>query len=234
MFFRMISDHSVPARLAALRDKAGLSIREMAGLVGMSPSGYGHYENPERFKARYLPMAQAKLFASVFSSRGVDEADVLALAGQQETSRAPMRVEDAAPGSDLVAVYNVSASAGPGIVAEGEYIVDRLAFPPTYLRHITKSPVANLAIIGVKGDSMAPTMKDDDIVMVDTTKDDISWGGIFVLRVDGDGLLVKRISMGSQRDFFIIKSDNPTFPTVERHRRDVEVVGRVIWYGVKV
>lgn len=80
-----------------------------------------------------------------------------------------------------------------------------------------------------------PTLRDDDVVMVDTSKTDLSWGGIFVIRVDGDGLLVKRVSMGSERGYFKIVSDNAAaFPAVERRSDDVEVVGRVVWYGVKV
>lgn len=139
------------------------------------------------------------------------------------------------PADDLVPVYNVQASAGNGMTVHDEYIVDRLAFPPGYLRSITKSSPNNLAILKVKGDSMLPTLKDDDLVMIDTAKRDLSWGGIFVLRVDGDGLLVKRVSMGSARGMFKIVSDNAAaFPAVERPASDVEVIGRVIWYGVKV
>ncbi len=71
--------------------------------------------------------------------------------------------------------------------------------------------------------------------MVDKSKTDLLWGGIFVIRVDGDGLLVKRVSMGSERGYFKIVSDNAAaFPAVERRSDDVEVVGRVVWYGVKV
>lgn len=138
-------------------------------------------------------------------------------------------------GHDLVPVYNVQASAGNGSQVDAEYVVERLAFPPDYLRRITKANPKDLAIIGVKGDSMLPTLKDDDVVMVDLGKRDLSWGGIFVIRVDGDGLLVKRVSMGSQRGMFKIVSDNAAaFPAVERHAEDVEVIGRVVWYGVKV
>lgn len=133
----------------------------------------------------------------------------------------------------LIPIYNVQASAGHGIEVGEEAIVERLAFPPNYLRRITRSDPKALAIIGIKGQSMAPTLNDDDLVMIDTAKTDLSWGGIFVIRVDGDGLLVKRISMGSARGLFKIVSDNPAFPPVERRAEDVEVIGRVIWYGVK-
>lgn len=147
----------------------------------------------------------------------------------------PVPAEEAAPEDALVPVYNVQASAGYGALVDEEYVVQQLAFPPDYLRRITKTSPKHLKIIGVKGDSMAPTLKDDDVVMVDTTKRDLSWGGIFVIRIDGDGLLVKRVSTGSQRGYFKIVSDNAAaFPAVERLAEDVEVLGRVIWYGVKV
>lgn len=134
----------------------------------------------------------------------------------------------------LVPVYSVYASAGPGALVTSEEIVDRLAFPPNYLRHITKSRPENLAIIGVKGSSMSPTLKDDDIVMIDTGKTDLSYDGMFVIRDGGEALLVKRIGRASRRGYVMIISDNKDNPPVERAGEDVEVVGKVIWAGVKV
>lgn len=136
--------------------------------------------------------------------------------------------------SDLIPIYNVSASAGYGsLVADPEEIVDRLSFPPGYLRKITSSNPKNLAIIGVKGKSMEPTLSDDDIVMVDLTKVDLSYDGLFVVRDGGDSLLVKRISRGPRRGTVLLVSDNPQYPNQEREFDQVEVVGKVIWKGVK-
>lgn len=134
----------------------------------------------------------------------------------------------------LVPVYSVYASAGPGALVTSEEIVDRLAFPPEYLRHITKSRPENLAIIGVKGSSMSPTLKDDDIVMIDMGKVDLSYDGMFVIRDGGEALLVKRIGRASRKGYVMIISDNKDNPPVERIGEDVEVVGKVIWAGVKV
>lgn len=80
---------------------------------------------------------------------------------------------------------------------------------------------------------MLPTLKDYDLVMIDMGKTDLSWCGIFVIRVDGDGPLVKRISMASARWLFKIVSDIASFPRVERRADEVEVIGRVFWYGLK-
>jgi phage repressor protein C with HTH and peptisase S24 domain len=140
------------------------------------------------------------------------------------------------PGSsptDLVPIYNVSASAGYGANIDSEMVVDRLSFPPGYLRKITSSNPQNLAIIGVKGKSMEPTLSDDDIVMVDMTKRDLSYDGLFVIRDDGAGLLVKRISRGPRRGTVLMVSDNPQYPNQEREFSEIEVVGKVIWKGVR-
>lgn len=136
---------------------------------------------------------------------------------------------------DLVAVYNVQASAGNGHnLSDGEMVVDRLSFPPGYLRRITSAAPRDLAIIGVKGDSMMPTLADDDVVMVDTSKRDLSFDGLFVLRDGGASLLVKRIGRGSRRGTVILISDNRTYPAMEREIGEIEVVGKVVWMGVRV
>lgn len=138
-------------------------------------------------------------------------------------------------GEDLVPVYNVAASAGPGALIDWhEEVVERLAFPAGYLRHITSASPRNLAIISVKGRSMEPTLREDDVVMIDTAKRDLSYEGIFVIRDGGQSMLVKRISRASRRGFVMLVSDNKDHPPVERALDDIEVIGKVIWAGVKM
>jgi phage repressor protein C with HTH and peptisase S24 domain len=103
------------------------------------------------------------------------------------------------------------------------------------LQRITRAQPRNLAVISVKGDSMMPTLCDDDIVMIDTTKRDLSYDGLFVIRDNGDALLVKRIGRASRSGFVSMISDNKEqYPAVERALGDIEVVGKVIWKGGKV
>jgi phage repressor protein C with HTH and peptisase S24 domain len=141
---------------------------------------------------------------------------------------------EARPDQALVPVYDVAASAGYGAEVLSETVVDQLAFPAGYLRRITSAAPRDLAIIGVKGDSMAPTLADDDVVMVDTSKRDLSFDGLFVLRDGGASLLVKRIGRGSRRGSVVLISDNRTYPPMERDAVDIEVVGKVVWMGVRV
>lgn len=71
----------VTDQLKALRVRAALSVRGMAALLGMSSSGYLHYETAERFKDPYLPLKLAEEIAEILKPRGVNSAEVLALAG---------------------------------------------------------------------------------------------------------------------------------------------------------
>ena len=142
--------------------------------------------------------------------------------------------EQAPPnGAALVPIYDVSAAAGAGIVV-GDYeaIAANLAFPSNYLKHITKTHPSNLAIISVTGGSMLPTLAHDDVVMVDTTKKNTGYDGIFVVRVDGL-LKVKRVRKSQSPGYVTLHSDNPTHPDEDVRIEDFEVVGRVVWMGTK-
>lgn len=76
----------IPHRLKALREAAGLSIRATADLLGMSSSGYSHYETPARFKDQFLPMQIALDLARVLTPKGIRHDQVMALAGQASTA----------------------------------------------------------------------------------------------------------------------------------------------------
>lgn len=222
----------VSNKLKAMREAAGLSVRDMAAALAMPASTYIHYE--ARFKRPYLPAEFAEQVATALAAN-FSRSEVMALAGPDHAANTlPFYEEIAANSVTLVPVYDLSASAGHGSeVGDYEAIAHSLAFPPDYLRRVTKANPAHLAIISVKGDSMTPTLKDDDIVMVDTSKTSLGYDGLFVLRFH-EALHVKRISR-ARPGFVTVISDNRAM----YHERDfaeaeVMVVGKVIWAGGKV
>jgi phage repressor protein C with HTH and peptisase S24 domain len=133
----------------------------------------------------------------------------------------------------MVPVYDAAASAGPGLEAEGGKPIHRMAFRAEWLRQLTRADFLQLAVISVDGDSMEPTLRHGDNVLVDLSqtrpgrKD-----GIYVLRTDG-GLQVKRVTVHPTTARFTIISDNkehyPTFSDLPP--AGIAVVGRVIWLG---
>jgi hypothetical protein len=58
----------------------------MAGYLDMASSSYAFYEDPKRFKKKYLPLEFAKLVSEPLSAFGIDTWDVLALAGVEDRS----------------------------------------------------------------------------------------------------------------------------------------------------
>jgi phage repressor protein C with HTH and peptisase S24 domain len=232
----MIDEAEIPSRLKAIRERAHLSVRDMASRVGMSTSGYAHYESPSRFKAQYLPMEMAHKLASVFAGNEDVVAELMELAGQpggegpDKESDHPQR-HSVTPA--LVPVYNVEASAGPGRIVDLEEHVANLAFSPRYLAEMTAARGRDLAAIRVRGDSMEPTLLDDDMVMIDRMKTSLDYDGLFVLRF-GEALHCKRVGRGRSRATVQVISDNRIYPPVEMDRSEIEVVGKVLWYGRKV
>lgn len=212
-------------RLREAREGAGFAKAvDAAEAFGWKYPTYAGHENGSRgFRAD-----TARQYASAF---GVS-ADWLLYGGEK-----PDRVEngDAPPnGAALVPVYDVAASAGHGAMVDYEASAYGLAFPPDYLRRLTSSGPQNLSIISVKGESMEPTLLDDDIVLLDTSKTNLSFDGLFVLRF-GDALHIKRIGRSAKRDHITIISDNrDLYPPIDAAVAEVQAVGKVLWYGRKV
>lgn len=135
----------------------------------------------------------------------------------------------------MIAVYDIRASAGHGAINDDGEPLYYQAFMMNWLRDVTMANPSNLAVIRVSGDSMQDTLQNGDHVLVDRTIRHIGRDGIYVLRVSGDELMVKRCMRSARTKLLTIKSDNPVYPTEEGVRdEDIAVEGRVIWLGRNV
>ncbi|WP_238155322.1 S24 family peptidase [Aeromonas salmonicida] len=133
----------------------------------------------------------------------------------------------------LVDCYQVFASAGFGATISDELKTDPMAFRTDWLKKEGLAP-ERLAVIRAKGDSMEPTISNNDIILVNLCNGDALRDGLYVLRI-GDSLLVKRLQFDPFGGFKII-SDNPGYETqvvTKDQRPDVHIVGRVAWAGKK-
>lgn len=133
----------------------------------------------------------------------------------------------------LVDCYQVFASAGFGATVSEELKTEPMAFRTDWLKKEGLSP-DRLAVIRAKGDSMEPTISNNDIILVYLCNGEALRDGLYVLRI-GDSLLVKRLQFDPFGGFKII-SDNPGYETqvvTKDQRADVHIVGRVAWAGKK-
>jgi phage repressor protein C with HTH and peptisase S24 domain len=140
---------------------------------------------------------------------------------------------DASKPNVLIPVYDVAASAGDGAIVDAEPVVAHMALSRDYLRSEIGSAAKNLKVIKVQGHSMEPTLNHGDLVMIDVTKRDLNFDGLFVVRF-GDALQVKRIGRSPTRGQVELISDNPAYGRRDWAVDDLDPIGRVLWVGKKV
>jgi hypothetical protein len=250
-------------RLRRFRDARGIdSGAELARLAGVPEATYRAYENGRRpltaRAARQLagPLGitwQMLLFGKEPGEAGITvntPEEAAAMLGQRMSRKpdpSPPRpayagaanAEIVRMGGDswaLLPVYDAAASAGHGQDIDREAVIHRIAFREEWVRSVSKAPLDQLAVITVDGDSMEPTLRTGDTVLVDFRQNHPGdKDGIYVIRT-GQGLQVKRVQVELGRPPRIsVLSDNPAYqPQRNLSPEDVHVIGRVIWLGRQV
>lgn len=144
---------------------------------------------------------------------------------------------DRRPTKGLAAVkrHPVMVSAGPGALVTEELGKPYFAFDEGWLKALTATPAANLSIVRVEGDSMAPTLGAGDDILVDLgDSGDRLRDGIYVLRID-DAVVVKRLALNPVGRCVTVQSDNPAYPDwPDCPLKDINLIGRVIWSGRRI
>lgn len=172
----------------------------------------------KRGTPKRLPEAERGILARYF---GVDERLLGGLASV--AGKAGLR---------LIPKLAVGASAGPGTVNDAEALAGKIGFDEKWLRKQGLEP-AQLSLIRVEGESMAPTLNNGDDIMVDKSAATKPLrDGIHVIRMD-DVLMVKRLARGPAGRLSVL-SDNPAYPGwPDIDAEAVTVIGRVVWAGRK-
>ena len=188
-------------RLAQAR---GTSLASLSRMLGRNVAYLQQYVR--RGTPRDLPERERRVLAAFF-----DVGEVV-LGGPEPDASTPLRIP----------YFSLAASAGSGAAFADERVIRYEQFAPEMLR-AAGIAAAHASIIDVRGDSMAPGIRDGDRVLVDTaTRAVPAAGDLFVIRVD-DLLSIKRVRRRGAT--LVIGSDNPAYPTIERPVRDVAVIG---------
>jgi phage repressor protein C with HTH and peptisase S24 domain len=201
-------------------------------------------ERGEDFAGLSRMLGRNPAYVQQFVRRGVprrlDERDRRLLAryfGIPESMLGAPEGDPEPPPASLVPIARATAraSAGPGVMPVEEHGRPYFAFDERWLRKLTAASAADLVVLRVEGDSMAPTLSDGDDILVDRgdafnrLRD-----GIYVLRVD-EALIVKRLALHPISRRVTVQSDNPAYADWPDCRLDeIHCIGRVIWAGRKV
>lgn len=130
---------------------------------------------------------------------------------------------------EFVSTPRDAIRAGGKIIIQSPQIVDFLNFRSDWLQRTAGVDAKSLALIEAVGDSMSPTVDENDLVLVDLRQTRFKSDGVYVLR-SGNDLSVKRIQR--QPDgMLVIRSDNPAYQPVTVTPDSITLLGRVIWLG---
>ncbi len=125
-------------------------------------------------------------------------------------------------------VMELDTAAGAGAIVDFEQVKDRIRFRRSWLRK--HGLVARQCkVIGVKGESMEPTLTDGCSILVDLNRRSRLVRHIYVVRTD-DGLIVKRAGKNRAGAWQLV-SDNPDkqeWPTLP-WPDTADVIGEVKW-----
>lgn len=123
-----------------------------------------------------------------------------------------------------------------GVDSEGPgggigHFLNYAVFRVDWLHSVSGAPPDELVIFSVEDDSMEPTMRSGDHVLVERTDNKMRGDGIYVLEVAA-GLTIKRVAFNPVGGTVSISSDNPIYPSHEGvSRSSITLIGRVVWMG---
>jgi len=195
------------------------SVAELARVIGVSDNAIYKWLSGrgQPSVANLVALAKASKVSVEWLATGRESAD------SKHSARRKSDPDDFA--------YALRSGEGSGGL-HSEQIVDHLAFKKEWVRTRLNSDPRNLLLIEAVGDSMAPTLEEFDLLLVDLSEPRFRHDGIYVLRRDNI-LEVKRLQRRPDGSLNII-SDNPAYPPASVPGDAVQVLGRVIWAGGRV
>ena len=202
--------------LLDLADKRGVSLAALSAMIGRNAAYLQQFIRKN--SPRRLAEADRRMLARFF---GVDES---LLGASQDNSYDSAQIASKSDWCDVPRLA-LGASAGPGALSTDELPVGTFRFSARWLRGQGLDP-GHLSAIAVAGDSMEPSLRDGDEILVDRRPR--GWrDGVHVVRCH-DALLVKRIDL-SAPGRVVLRSDNPAYPPLSLAPAEVSLVGRVVW-----
>ena len=223
-----------------------LSVAKVSDLIGMSHMGLSKV-----FRNGSIPKAETLL--SIHEKTGCDLKWLMTGEGQPfpmtESSQGgfPVAVSSGAQVLDtlgnevdisefvFIPRYNVQASAGNGLNAEGEKPRFSMAFRIYWVKNYLNANPQDLAVISVKGDSMEGVLNERDNILINCGKNKPG-NGLYVVRI-GNDLIVKRIQSMPGGKLLVTSANEAYAPfEIDAHQEyeDIAIIGKVEWFGRQI
>jgi hypothetical protein len=170
-----------------------------------------------------------KLEEYAFDKPGLGGSDVIDIEGLP--AALAQKIKSYRP---IVAVerFDIAGSMGHGTEPpEMNMVVENMRLDANWVRqNLTYTNVDNLKLISGRGDSMAPTIRSGDAVLVDSGVTSVESDAIYFFLMRGQ-LQIKRIQRGL--DGLTIISDNSQYPAIQvpgDREEDITVLAQIIYW----
>lgn len=213
-------------RLRFSRERAGFkTAKDAAKKAGIGEVSWRAYENDQHGYSKKATAIARLLNVSVewlLDGGPITEPD------QPAVTPPDMSSSLSAAEIELVRRVDITYAMGDGSVIEDYPETDFLPFSLNFLRQFARGTTDRLFIATGHGESMEPTLRRDDLIMIDAAQNRVAFQDhIWALTYCGAGMIkrLRRISGGKM----LILSDNPSVPPQEAEEDEIHVVGKVVW-----
>jgi phage repressor protein C with HTH and peptisase S24 domain len=230
----------IKQKVARLLEERGISQNAAATLIGYERTYLTQFINrdtPKRLSDRarrrlatLLEVPEQELTDEDLSSTPIMPASIQ---GITSLAKGLAGLLPEIPNHARLSIVDVTACCGNGSEAYSEKKCGEVSIPMDEFKSITNTSPDKIKLVKASGDSMDPTIKDGDLVWIDTANNFINSDGIYLLRMP-TGLAIKRVQSGLTS--LSVKSDNPKYSDITAEIGEVAVIGKAIyiWNGRKV
>ncbi len=213
-------------RLRLLTERMG-SANALAKASGVPQSSIRHYLGKgEPTRPVLVALAKAAGVRTGWLADGIGPM------GEEEVSAAGETLDE---NYVRIALYDPQSDASGGSPADRVPAQNPLALEQSWVRNQLHVGSAPLKLLYMEGDSMEPTLRQGDLVLVDRA-DTRARDGVCLLNMESS-LFVKRLQYVSP-DAFTVSGDNPTTKpfniALSNNGAQVRIVGRAIWADRKL
>lgn len=220
------SNKKLNIRLVLARKNKGFTQKKLSELAGVSEPTMNHYEAGKRVPTVDTLLNLAEIL----------ECDpAWLLTGRepfQRDSEPPTEIEGNSDNFVFVPQYELG-TLGSGASIQSSQVVDHLAFKREWVVQELRSAPDQLILIRCTGDAMEPTIKPDDLLLVDKSSEKKREDGVYLIHIDG-GLYVRRVERRLDGGL-TIRGDKPGAAPEERiskqDEQQLDLIGRVVWVG---
>jgi len=224
-FSDTLSCMTVGDRIKERLDRLGIKPTELARRVGVSQPTIHALINGNAQGSKHLHKIAAELGTSPAYLAGETDDDT-------PVSYPPSALDALSDKLDLAMIpeFEIGLSMGGGTEIAEVPQIGIVPFQRAWLRSMMRGSFADLFVARGDGDSMMPTILDEDFVLVDTSQRSImKQDRIWAISYGGLGI-IKRVR-GLPNGKYEINSDNPNVTPIYATDEEMHVIGRVIWIG---